>query len=161
MIKRLLLVCATLVLLTGIGIGVLVAVAPWLDGPVLHVAGGPFKQTSVPYSQLNLAALADAGSVEIEVRGLPRPSILVGVLVRDGVPYVPATLRPEEKRWPAALLEDPRMRLRSNGVVVDVIAERVTDSVLHRTLSEQGASKYAPSYFEPDRTWYFRLQPEG
>lgn len=150
-IVGLLLVCLLLL------VGVLLTAAPWFDGPILHLAGGPFKQLSVDYSGLKPASLKDAGTIEVEVQGISRPSIMVGVLVHDDDVFIPATLKPDEKIWPAAIEKDPRIRIRHNDLVVDAFAHRVSDESLHQTLSDLGAQKYRASYFVPDKTWYFKV----
>ena len=157
MLKSIALAGASLILLVALALGLLLVFAPWLDGPVLHIAGGPFSQVPVDFSELKPARLRDAPVVEIEVQNLPRPSIMIGVLVLRNEIFVPATLSPEEKRWPKAIENDPRIRLRFENKVVDAFAYRVTDHDLHRTLSELGAEKYGASYFQPEKTWYFRV----
>lgn len=149
-----------LVLSVGLFIAGLITVAPWLDGPVLHIAGGPFKQGSVDFSELDLASLPEVPYIEIEVQGIPRPAITVGVLMLENAVFVPATLTPSEKLWPAAIEQDPRIRVRHADKVVDAFAYRVRDPELHRVLSELGARKYRASYFVPEQTWYFSVSAQ-
>lgn len=156
-LKKIALVVASLLFLLAFCVGALVAAAPWLDGPVLQIAGGPFKQPSVDFSTLAPAKLQDAQVVEIEVKGLSRPSVTVGVLVFQEEIFVPATLQPDEKRWPKAIEDNPQIRMRHGNEVVDAFAYRVLDRDLHQQLCELGAQKYEASYFQPDRTWYFRI----
>ncbi len=149
-----------IVLLLALTIGTLLVIAPWLDGPILHIAGGPFKQAAVPFNALDSDTLQNAGIVELEVKDLDRPSVTVGVLVLDEKIYIPATLTPEEKRWPKAIENNPRVRLRHDGTVIEGFAYRLHDQPLHQTLSRLGAEKYDPSYFQPEDTWYFRVDEE-
>lgn len=139
-------------------IGVTLAIAPMLDGPVNRIAGGPFKQPAVAFSVLDPAALVDESVIEIEVKLESRPSVEVAVLVDEAKIYVPATLQPAEKRWPKAIAADPRVRLRARGRVVDAQAVRVTDDALHQRLARIGASKYSESYFRPEDTWFYEIR---
>ena len=144
----------------GLIIGVTIAIAPYLDGPVNRIAGGPFKQEAIDFSALEPKFLANQSVVELEVNLDTRPSVEVAVVVHDAKIYIPATLRPEEKRWPKAILADPNVKLRSEGTVVNAVAHRVQDLKLHQKLSELGAQKYSQSYFIPENTWFFELGPK-
>ena len=157
--KRLLTAVAGFLLAVAAVVGALVLVAPWLDGPVNRIAGGPFKQASLDGRFASAAALEMAPGVELEVGLDSRPSVNVAVIVHDGVIYVPATLDPAAKRWPRAIEDNPAVRIRTGGAVFDAHASRVTDATLHATLAALGAAKYSAGYFEPERTWFFELQP--
>lgn len=156
-LKRIVLTGACLTLLVALSVLALIAIAPWLDGPILHIAGGPFADESVAFSQLDAPTLKSAQMVEVEVRDISRPSITIGVLVLDSAIFLPATLRPEEKLWPKAIQDDPRIRIRYQDKTIDAFAHKVEDRELHQKLSELGAQKYSASYFEPDKTWYFMV----
>ena len=153
-------VIALLLLSIAIIVGGLILYAPRLDGPILHLAGGPFKQASVDFAELDLKSLPETPYIQIEVQDIARPSITVGVLTLKDAVFVPATLTPSEKRWPAALEQDPRIRIRHNDKVVEAYAYRVREPDLHRKLSVLGAQKYRASYFVAENTWYFRVLAE-
>ncbi len=155
--KKRLLICGYSAATLTFVVGTLLVVAPWMDGPLLHLAGGPFKQDSVPFSALDPASLEQASIVELEVQGIPRPSVTVGVIVADGNIYLPATLNPQEKLWPKAIVLNPAVRIRYADKVIEGFAIKVEDESQRRRLSRLGAEKYNPSYFQLDRTWYFRL----
>ncbi len=137
-------------------IGLTVALAPWMDGPISRIAGGPFQQAVGP-GQPDLDKLQEAASVELEVQLETRPSVTVAIIVLDNVAYVPSTLRPAEKRWPRAILNDPAVRIRTAGKVYAYNAYKVVDQQLHQALSRLGAKKYSEDYFKPENTWFFRL----
>ncbi len=145
--------------LVALTIAVLAGVAPWLDGPVHMIAGGPFQQSAEPDTTAGAdpALLVATGTIELEVNLERRPSVNVAVLVLDGEIYVPATLNPEEKRWPRAILEDHNVRIRTRGQVHRYLATRVAAPDLHDRLAQMGAEKYSQGYFEPENTWFFHL----
>ena len=145
-------------LFIGLMIGIALLIAPWLDGPVTRIAGGPFKQVSEsgPPPAKSLASLAN---IELEVMLNSRPSVTVAVIVHEGEVYLPATLKPAEKRWPKAIIDDARIRVRFADHVYDYYANKVTDQTLHNSLSAVGAIKYSRAYFMPEKTWFFHLTP--
>lgn len=155
-LKYSLVAIVSLVMLISAVIGVLVLLAPGFDGPISRIAGGPFSQQS-EHQSIDPIKLVELSNLELEVQLVTRPSVTVAVLVSENQIYVPATLRPDEKRWPKAILRDPRVRIRVTGQVFDFNAHRVADESLHQKLSKLGAEKYSPGYFMPENTWFFHL----
>ena len=145
-------------LIIGLLIGVTILIAPWLDGPVTRIAGGPFKQPSET-GVLPADSLTSLATIELEVMLSSRPSVNVAVIVHEGEVYLPATLKPAEKRWPKAIIDDARIRVRFADRVYDYYANKVNDQSLHLALSAVGASKYSRAYFIPEKTWFFHLTP--
>ena len=156
MLRRVLLGFGVFVGVIAAIIGLTVALAPWMDGPITRIAGGPFQQAADP-GKPDLDKLEEAGSVELEVQLETRPSVTVAIIVHENVTYVPSTLRPAEKRWPRAILNDPAVRIRTDGKVYAYYAYKVVDQQLHQALSRLGAKKYSENYFKPENTWFFRL----
>ena len=157
-LKYLVTIIGGLGLVVAILIGVTLLMAPWLDGPVTRIAGGPFKQVSESGTP-PADSLASLANIELEVMLNSRPSVTVAVIVHEGEVYLPATLKPAEKRWPKAIIDDSRIRVRFADHVYDYYANKVTDQTLHQALSAVGASKYSRAYFIPEKTWFFHLTP--
>ncbi len=145
-------------LFIGLMIGITLLIAPWLDGPLTRIAGGPFKQVSESGTP-PVDSLASLATIELEVMLNSRPSVTVAVIVHESEVYLPATLKPAEKRWPRAIIDDSRIRVRFADHVYDYYAHKVNDQTLHKVLSAVGASKYSRAYFIPEKTWFFHLTP--
>ncbi len=128
-------------------------------GPLGLLPGGRLRGVEHQGPEPDWSDLAEWRTVELQVDPGSPHSVNVGLLVHAGRPFVPATLRPAEKRWPRAIAEDARVVLRIQGTLFPRTARRVSDAVLTAALLEAGQLKYDPSYFEPDRTWFFELLP--
>jgi hypothetical protein len=62
------------------------------------------------------------------------------------------------------VLEDPRVRLRTNGQVYGRLLERVTDPALKKRVGEALAEKYgfdAKKAAADDTTWYFHYTTQA
>ncbi len=150
----------------GGGIGILVAVAlavflyaPYADGPVGplgYIAGGRL-QGPVEVFPDDPSAWADRLTVELETNPTDPRSVTVGLLVVDGVAFVPATLRPDTKRWPRDVERDANVRVRVDGRIYRARVTRIRDPRLHERLANAGQHKYDPSFFDSERTWFYRL----
>jgi hypothetical protein len=155
------------------GVAAAVAIgARWSDGPIGPIAGGPFRSGQlVSGSAIDWRVLADTRTVELQLVDPPR-SRTTHVVVLDGQAYIPSGIvkagpfvfvrQAFWKRWPHQALEDPRVLLRSQGRLYRARAVRVTDPRLHRELSALASAKYhfdleAPP--DPERVWFFRLEP--
>ncbi len=138
-------------------LGITLLLAPGFDGPLSRIAGGQFQQASETHP-VDAQKLKDLANIELEVNLPSRSSVTVAVVVHNNKIYLPATLTPSEKRWPNAILKDPGIRIRVDGKVYDFNAYRVTETRLHKQLSDMGAEKYSRSYFIPENTWFFQLQ---
>jgi hypothetical protein len=131
--------------------------SPYWDGPFTRIPGGAFSGEPYRGPEPDWGDVADRGTVELQVDPGQPHSVTVGVVELGGEVFVPATLRPDEKRWSLALLDDPRAVLRVDGRLFERVAERVDDPGLFADLIDRAKQKYNPSYFEPDKTWFFRL----
>ena len=103
----------------GGGIGILAAVAlsvflyaPYADGPLGplgYIAGGRLHGPVEVFPD-DPTAWAELPTVELETNPTDPRSVTVGLLVVDGVAFVPATLSPETKRWPRDVGRDASVR---------------------------------------------------
>lgn len=85
----------------------------------------------------------------VEVRPDDPRSVRATCRQHDGRLYV-AALAAARKRWPALAEADPRVRVRIDGLVYALDAERVTDAAERaRVLSDDPA----------ESTWLWRLEP--
>ncbi len=150
----------------GGGIGILAAVAlavflyaPYADGPVGplgYMAGGRLHGPVGVFPN-DPSAWADLLTVELETNPTDPRSVTVGLLVVDGVAFVPATLTPESKRWPGDLGRDANVRVRVDERIYRARLTRIRDPRLHERLAKAGQRKYNPRFFDPERTWFYRL----
>ena len=146
----------------AVAIGAVFALAPYADGPLGLIPGGPFHGAATGGPEPDWEALAgDARTIELEVNPEAPRSLTMGIVVHGGQLYLPATLVPERKRWPREVAADPRVRIRVDGRIYERRAQRVDDPELVQELIERGAEKYSPNFFAPDRTWFYRLAPPG
>ena len=128
-------------------------------GPVGLISGGQLRGIVHEGPEPNWSEWQNVRIVELQVDPESPRSVNVGFFVDDGQPFVSATLRPDEKRWPRAISNDPHVVLRIEGKLYPRLAQRVVDEHLRVRLLEAGRRKFDPSYFETDRTWFFKLRP--
>ena len=76
-----------------------------------------------------------------------RHSVTTTSLTRDGEFYIPCGWC-SKKRWPTFVANDPRVRLRVDGVLFERIAVRVNDEALLAEFAEG-----------PSDLWLYRLDP--
>jgi hypothetical protein len=134
------------------------------DGPLGPIPGGalsgPVNSTGDPdWSKLE-------EELELEIRPSRPWSLHIWGVVVDGELYSPSAFG-EKRRWPKVVMEDPRVRLRTNGQIYERSLERVTDPELKKRVGEALVAKYGldPKKAEADdTTWIFHYaprQPQG
>jgi hypothetical protein len=143
-----------------VGIGIL---ARYSDGPIGPFTGGPLQGEVWDGAEPDWTFARDLDTVELQFDHGKRRSGLTGVIVQDGILYVPTTLEPL-KGWNKAVLKDNRVILRIDGRLYPRCAVRVTDPHLLKILVAAGQKKYGPPFHatwaEP-YTWYWRMdRPE-
>ena len=144
-----------------LAVGGVVLSAPSWDGPLSRIPGGALRGQPYAGPEPDWSFVAKIPTVELQVDPAEPHSVRIAVLERGGQVFVPATLRPESKRWSQTLLDDPRALLRVDGRLYARIAERVEDPALFGALIELATQKYGPAYFTPETTWFFRLRGTG
>ncbi|HEY2775156.1 MAG TPA: DUF2255 family protein [Candidatus Binatia bacterium] len=131
------------------------------DGPLGPIPGGalsgPVNSTENPdWSKIGK-------ELELEIRPSRPWSLHIWGVVVDGELYSPSAFG-AWRRWPKVVLEDPRVRLRTNGQVYGRLLERVTDPALKKRVGEALAEKYgfdAKKAAADDTTWYFHYTTQA
>lgn len=133
-------------------------------GPVGFVPGGTFDATPESAGpDADWSFVIDLDSVDVEVGGARPRTVRTGVVVRDGVVYLPVTGSPF-KRWPSAVRSDPEIVLRAAGRYFALLATPIEDPEELAALRRAGQEKYgAPFHAKILAGWtqYFRLSPRG
>jgi hypothetical protein len=101
--------------------------------------------------------------IELEIRPANPWSLSIWAAVVDGELYSPSAYG-GRRRWTTVALEDPRVRLRTNGQIYERTLERVTDPELTKRLRRAFATRYGGfEEMDPrdDPTWYFHYAPRS
>lgn len=128
------------------------------NGPTFLLPGGKLDGEAKP-APSDWAFAGEYGTAQIETRPDDPYSVNVGFTVLDGRVYVNAG--DTETQWVKNIAADPRVRLRIEGGLYDLRAERVTDSA---EISAFAAAWTSQSTFRRDPTqldevWIYRLVP--
>ena len=144
---------------------VLVALASlacrWSDGPVGFVPGGPFSGEPERGPEPDWSFATEVDSVDIQVYAARPRTVRTGIIVHEGVPYLPVTWAPL-KRWPAVVRAEPRILLRAEGRLFERTAVPIDDEAELATLIAVGQAKYGAPFhagWTTGITRYFRLDP--
>jgi hypothetical protein len=141
----------------ALALGSVFALAPYADGPIGPIPGGPMSGR-VRDGLRDVSALASRRSLELQVNPRKPRARTVWLLVLDGSLYVPAAFA-ARKRWPGEAVADGRVVIRVDGDLYERQAVRVTDPSLRASLFEAMTRKYAAPAAGDPRTWFFRLDP--
>jgi hypothetical protein len=131
------------------------------DGPLGPIPGGAFEGPT--NSERNPDWSRVEKVIELEIRPSKPWSLSIWAVVVDGQLYSPSGFG-ARRRWPAVVLEDPRVRVRTNGQIYERMLERVTDPDLKRRVGEAVAARYgfdAEEAARDDTTWYFHYVPRS
>jgi hypothetical protein len=125
-------------------------------GPTLLLPGGQLEGEARP-APADWSSAGDYGTAQLETRPEDPYSVNVGFTVVDGRVYVNAG--DTETRWVQHIAADPRVRLRIDGALYDLRAERVTDSgeiaSFARAWTSQSRFRRDPT--ELEQVWLYRL----
>jgi hypothetical protein len=127
------------------------------DGPLGPIPGGAFSGPVNSTEKPDWSKMKLEKELELEIRPSRPWSLHIWGVVVDGELYSPSAFG-ARRRWPKVVLEDPRVRLRTNGQIYEQLLERVTDPELKKRVGEALAAKYG---FDPkkaaddDTTWFF------
>jgi hypothetical protein len=142
-----------------VGVLLLYAVGGMLfDGPLGPIPGGALQG---PVSDMPPADWSGVEKViELEIRPDKPWSLSIWAAAVDGELYALSKFG-ARRPWPAAALEDPRVRIRTNGKIYERRFEKIDDPALRARLAIVFAERYGgePAPPEDDPTWYFRLAP--
>ncbi len=128
------------------------------NGPIFVFPGGRLsgEPTATP-AEWRFAG--DYGTAQLETRPEDPYSVNVTYTVVQGALYVNAG--GTESRWVGYLQENPLVRLRLEGALYDLAAERVTDpteiAAFGRAWTSQSMFRRDPTGF--DEVWVYRLVP--
>ena len=133
-------------------------------GPIGPLAGGRLRGTvrPPPSSWESFAAVKTA---QLETQPTDPHSINVWLGVVDGQAYLSTSLimgpdDPAERAWVRHVERDPRVRLRIEGDVYELIAERVDDAALADRVRDAMIEKYGvEADAHSNASWIFRLSP--
>ena len=150
-------------------LGALVAVVLLLDtfggylfnGPLGPIPGGAFRGAVNPEANPDWSQVEKV--MELEIRPSKPWSLSIWAVVVDGELYSPSAFG-ARRRWPAVALQDPRVRVRTQGQIYERTLERVTDPELKKRVGEAVAARYgfdAEQAARDDTTWYFHYAPRS
>jgi hypothetical protein len=128
------------------------------NGPFLVMPGGKLEGEVVPPPS-DWGFAGDDGLVELETLPEDPYSVNIVYTVVGGVIYLNAG--DTETQWVKNMNADPRIRLRLDGTIYDLRAERVTDAgeieEFARAWTNQSMFRRDPT--ELDAVWIYRLSP--
>ncbi len=131
------------------------------DGPLGPIPGGAFEGPVNPERNPDWSGIEEV--IEIEIRPSRPWSLSIWAVVVDGELYSPSGYA-ARRRWPTVALEDPRVRVRTNGQIYERTLERVTDPQLKERVGRAVAARYgfdAEEFVRGDTTWYFHYAPRS
>jgi hypothetical protein len=151
------------------GLGLLIAIVLLLDtfggylfdGPLGPIPGGAFTGPVNPEPHPDWSHVEKV--IELEIRPAKPWSLSIWAVVVDGELYSPSAFG-AHRRWPSVALEDPRVRVRTDGQIFERTFERVTDPGLKQRVGEAVAARYgfdAEKAARDDTTWYFHYAPRS
>ena len=126
------------------------------DGPFAVLPGGRLDGEVKPVPS-DWAFAGDYGTVELETRPEAPYSVNIAYTVMEGHLYINAG--GTETKWVKNMTANPLVRLRMDGVVYELRAERVTDSAEISTFGEAWTSQsiFRRDPAKLDEVWVYRL----
>jgi hypothetical protein len=131
------------------------------DGPLAWFPGGPFSEEIERGPEPDWSFAAALDTVEVQIGSSPPRSVRTGIVVFEGVPYLPVTLS-FLKRWQHVVARNPRVVVRIEGRLFERNATAVTDAEHLSRLIAAGQAKYGAPFharWAAALTQYFRLDP--
>jgi len=127
------------------------------NGPFVLLPGGRLEGEPEP-APADWSFAGDAGTVQLETRPEDPYSVNVAYTVIDGRLYVNAG--DTETQWVKNLTADPHVRLRMDGALYDLRAQRVTSPA---EIARFGEAWTSQSFFrrdprELDEVWLYTLE---
>jgi F420H(2)-dependent quinone reductase len=135
-------------------------------GPVGPLAGGELSG-ELATDPLDLVLVEQAKQVQLETNPTAPHSVNTWIGVANGAIYVPTSmirgpLSPAEREWVKNVQSDPRVRLRVEGALHELLAIRVEDDAQYAAARGALEAKYelGADDMDPAREiWLFRLAP--
>jgi hypothetical protein len=140
---------------------------PWLAacGPIGPLPGGALRGPIHSGPPPDWALAREVEQIQVEVRPADPYSVNTWCGEVDGRLYVPTSLilgpdDPNDRAWVRYAVEDPRVRLRIEGIVYELSAARVEDDAERETVRAALLDKYEVEA-DPHATsaWIFRMEP--
>lgn len=152
----------------GIALAVVIAVVlfldafggKFLDGPLGPIPGGAFVGPVRSNPNPDWSRIGD--TLEIEIRPDEPWSLTVWGVELDGELYVPHASGPI-RRWVPVALEDPRIRVRTNGEIYErTLVQLDPDDPRRARILAALVEKYGLGGGEDDgSTWLFHIAPRS
>lgn len=142
--------------------GIALLLAP-RDGPWGPIPGGRLRGDDLPCPE-DARPFASVREVELELAPEAPRSVRIWSVVVDGTLFVPGDFLTPFKRWPAQVVDDPRVRIRIDGQIFRCRARRVDDAPTIEALRRAAARKYRLSpdgWAARSEVWWFALEPRG
>ena len=131
------------------------------DGPFAWFPGGPFSGEIERGPEPDWSFAAALDTVDVQVGSAPPRTVRTGIVIFEGVPYLPVTFAPL-KRWQYVVARNPRVVVRINHRLFERHAIAVTDVEHLSELIAAGQAKYGAQFhagWAAGFTQYFRLDP--
>jgi hypothetical protein len=149
-----------IVLVIALVIGAAYLVAPFKDGPIAFIPGGPLESGEL-ISQLvaDWSFATSLETIEMQLFADDDKSRTTWILVHQGSAFIPCTLGfPPGKGWHFLAVEDGRALVRIEGKRYPVTLAKVEDPAMQEALAAVSAAKYPPAPGSDKGSWYFELQ---
>ncbi len=147
------------VLAIALVISAVLLVAPFNDGPIAFLPGGPLESGELirePVADWSFATSLE--TIEMQLIADDDRSRTTWILVRGRSAFIPCTLGfPPGKSWHRLALDDGRAVVRIAGRRYPVTLVKVEDPAAQATLAAVSAAKYPPAPGSDAGSWYFRL----
>ena len=139
---------------------IVLAVVAGCNGPVVLLPGGRLEGDVRPVPK-SWSFAGDYGTAQLETRPQDPYSVNIAYTILDGAPFINAG--DTETEWVKNIAADPRVKLRIDGVIYEMRAERVNSrSEIERfgkAWTSQSIFRRDPSQLDP--VWIYRLVPRG
>ena len=134
----------------------LVVAAAACNGPFGLLSGGPLDGEARP-APSDWSFAGDYGTVQLETRPEEPYSVNVAFTILDGRLFINAG--DTETQWVKNITDNPLVRLRLDGVLYDLLAERITDEAEIAAFGEAwtGQSMFRRDPGELDEVWIYQL----